>query len=56
MAEINRVRVMKSAKRLADYCRLSMEVGTVKKDSAIAVAYLDFMEEWKAWQEAEDPS
>lgn len=39
--------VVKYAKRLADYVRLGIETGTVLPASPIAVAYADFMTEWK---------
>lgn len=34
------------AKRLADYVRMTIEIGGLKPDSPIGIAYRDFMEEW----------
>lgn len=33
-------------KRLADYCRMTIEIGELKPDSPIGIAYRDFIEEW----------
>jgi len=38
------------AKRLADYVRLGIETGTVKPCTPIAIAYADFMTEWKLFE------
>ena len=35
------------AKRLADYVRLAIEIGSIKENSPLAIAYRDFMEEWR---------
>ena len=38
--------VLHYAKRLADYVRLSLETGSIKENSPVAIAYKDFMAEW----------
>ena len=37
------------AKRLADYCRMTIEIGELKSDSPIGIAYRDFIEEWNKY-------
>lgn len=37
-------------KRLADYCRMTIETGGLKPDSPIGIAYRDFIEEWNKCQ------
>lgn len=34
------------AKRLADYVRMTIEVGELEPDSPVGIAYRDFIEEW----------
>lgn len=34
------------AKRLGDYCRMLIEIGELKGDSPVGIAYRDFIAEW----------
>ena len=38
--------LLKLAKRLADYVRMTIETGELKPDSPIGIAYRDFIKEW----------
>ena len=38
------------AKRLADYVRMSIEIGQISEESPLGIAYRDFMIEWKLYQ------
>ncbi len=37
---------LKLGKRLADYVRMTIEIGEIKADSPVGIAYRDFIEEW----------
>jgi len=39
-------KILNLAKRLADYVRMTIEIGELKPDSPVGIAYKDFMEEW----------
>jgi len=47
--------LIKSAKRLADYVRLSMEIGLIEKDAPITIAYRDFIIDYNEYKQSETP-
>ena len=44
------------AKRLADYCRMTIETGGLKPDSSIGIAYRDFIKEWNKRYPKSEPT
>ncbi len=40
--------IVSLSKRLADYVRMTIETGGLKRNSPVAIAYRDFMDEWDA--------
>jgi len=47
--------LIKCAKRLADYVRLSMEIGLIEDDHPIVIAYRDFIIEYNEYKQNEIP-
>lgn len=47
-------KVMGWAKRLGDYVRMTIDTGGLSKTSPIAIAYRDFMEEFKELEEHDE--
>ena len=40
--------ILELAKKLADYVRMTIEIGELESDCPLGIAYKDFMEEWEA--------